>query len=135
MSDKIDFCNKHPNLKLQLPQRKILGGNAYDFEVGKPNTTDYFEKPCKFDYDYKHLVSSKSERCLDTSTLPLGRRLEMGIDPQNELDRLDKQLFEWNLKNEAKSYDRDHLNKTYQRQSFVPDELKNRSDLKTDYLM
>lgn len=135
MSDKIDFCNKHPNLKLRLPQRKILGGNEYDFDVEKPNTTDYFEKPCKFDYDYKHLVSSKSERCLDASTLPLGRRLELGVDPQNELDRLDKQLFEWNLRNEAKSYDRDHLNKTYQRQSFIPAELKNRSDLKTDYLM
>jgi hypothetical protein len=71
MSDKIDFCHRPPNLKINLPPRKTLGGNMYDYEVGTaPN--DYFEKPCKFDFDYGHLVSSRSQKTLDTATLSLG---------------------------------------------------------------
>jgi hypothetical protein len=123
-------------LKLRLPPRKVLGGNDYDYEVSTaPSSRDYFQKPCKFDFDYKHLAGSKTSRCLDASTLPLGKRLEMGVDPQRELDRLDKQLFEWNLKQESKNFKDEDLDKAYSKVSLIPHEYKNRNDLKTDYLM
>jgi len=136
MSDKVDFWNKNPNSKLRLPPRKVLGGNQYDYDIStKPSTTDYIQNPCKFDFDYKHLVSSRSERSLDAATLPLGRQFELGADPQHQMDSLDKQLFEWNLKQEAKGYDRGDVESSYQRHSVIPHELKGRSDYKTTYLM
>ena len=59
----------------------------------------------------------------------------MGRDPQTELDTLDKQLLEWNLKQEAKSYTDEDLSSAYKRHTLIPDELKCCSELKTDYLM
>ena len=138
MSDKIDFCNKHPNLKLRLPQRKILGGNQYDYDVTriKPNLDGFVQKPCKFDFDYKHLASKGDLPRLDAAKLPLGKHLEIGVDPSRELDRLDKQLFEWNIQQEAKNrYKGDGLRSSKSEMRLIPDEYRHRNDLKTDYLM
>mmetsp|Transcript_19763 Transcript_19763/g.17470 ORF Transcript_19763/g.17470 Transcript_19763/m.17470 type:complete len:83 (+) Transcript_19763:342-590(+) len=79
--------------------------------------------------------SSKSERRLDAATLPLGKQLELGIDPQAQLDSLDKQLFDWNVEHKAKTYKEEDLSSAYYRHTLIPDELKSRSDLKTNFLM
>ena len=136
MSDKIDFVNKNPNIKIKLPPRKTLGGNPY-YSEGEVNTKDlnYFEKPSKYDYDFGFLVDRGHRDKLDAATLPLGKHLEMGVDPSRELDRLDRQLFEWTVKQEATKIEDDEMDKAYFKSRLIPHEYKNRNDLKTDYLM
>ena len=136
MSDKIDFCNKQPNLKLNLPQRKILGGNQYrkEYDVDE-NDLNYFEKPWKYDYDFGFLAERGNRNKLDAATLPLGKHLELGIDPSKELDRLDRQLFEWSIQQEAKNIKDEEMDTVYFKSRIIPHEYKNRNDLKTDFLM